>query len=1023
MGVLTVEVAGVDRTDKVFGLDAITFSDPVNGRAQMNIVFRDFVGGFEPVEGQEVIFKEDGAARYAGVLFDPEKELIGKDSPNALARYECVVGDYSLITDKRRVWKEYKDEPLEDIVADINTNFLDGEGVTLGTVEAGPNITKTFNGQTVTEAYNELAALAADGRWWKIRAGKVLDFKLSTSEAAPGTLDNTTVKAKPRPRTWTARAKYRNRQYIRAGSDVLTILAQEEDSAEITARQTAEGGSGIYEDVEDLPDVKSGTEATAAAQAMIEKHGKIVRFVKCTTWEPGYRSGQSVTVNLSNLHSELANATYFIEQVDAKIVTKTTIEYTITAVSGDPTGGWQEHYRKRPKSTLPLRFQPSPGIIRVNPDPGVVVHRPDPEPTEFFQGPASGTLDQTPSAIGILHRTKETQVVTVRRGPVATPRQTILELWDIDENEQVATTPSQTIQWDELIANANFKTTVVVSPDSRYVGLIQYGATPRKLIIVDLWNGQKVGDVDTNISDQGNPGEPVWVGGYIYWPDQTGPGIYTYDATDPTAPTEAAVFTTTLTSVESVIPSSDGAVLYATGTGGIVALDRSNPTSLGPAATAGPVQIDVDAGAGTFTRASGDYVAEGLVAGHSIRPAGFANAGNHSPRVIASVTTSVITVVDATGMVTETGSGDETIDAVEDSKVEPTDDYASIDLDEDDVLLAGAIRADASNVRVVTVDVAGKVIALNTEKLVPLATSAMGGLGAVLSHGRLMVFSHRDPGGSANILKAQVFDVTDPTAATFVETFSYTHSSGGNIGPARTTRARGEAGRVLFTFGFNADATITYGTLQYDRIKPLELELPLLPDFGGLGLSSYQAGNLIVAIAETVLAKLAPPTGDGQVLVSDLGEPALMKWGTAGGGISSGARLTHSVGQGVANTTWTALTFDTEIFDDNTFHDGANPTRLTAPLVGRYLVGGTVEWSASSAGNGRIIGLWKNGATLIAIHKNNPPAGGKMTQTIAAYIDMAAGDYLELQVFQDSGVSLTISAASAFSPIFWMLGP
>lgn len=73
------------------------------------------------------------------------------------------------------------------------------------------------------------------------------------------------------------------------------------------------------------------------------------------------------------------------------------------------------------------------------------------------------------------------------------------------------------------------------------------------------------------------------------------------------------------------------------------------------------VQIDVVATSGTFTRASGDFLADGFEPGARFTGAGFANGGNNSTFTAATVTTTVITVVDNTGMVNETGSGDETL--------------------------------------------------------------------------------------------------------------------------------------------------------------------------------------------------------------------------------------------------------------------------------------------------------------------------------------------------------------------------
>lgn len=69
--------------------------------------------------------------------------------------------------------------------------------------------------------------------------------------------------------------------------------------------------------------------------------------------------------------------------------------------------------------------------------------------------------------------------------------------------------------------------------------------------------------------------------------------------------------------------------------------------------------INVNATAGTFTRLTGSFITDGFIAGNEFTGSGFANAGNNSSFIISTVTALVITVVSSSGMVTETGSGDE----------------------------------------------------------------------------------------------------------------------------------------------------------------------------------------------------------------------------------------------------------------------------------------------------------------------------------------------------------------------------
>ena len=71
------------------------------------------------------------------------------------------------------------------------------------------------------------------------------------------------------------------------------------------------------------------------------------------------------------------------------------------------------------------------------------------------------------------------------------------------------------------------------------------------------------------------------------------------------------------------------------------------------------VQIDVVAAAGTFTRTSGDFLTDGFEKDCTFTGSLFANGGNNAQFTVLTVTATVITVTDNTGMVNETGTGDE----------------------------------------------------------------------------------------------------------------------------------------------------------------------------------------------------------------------------------------------------------------------------------------------------------------------------------------------------------------------------
>jgi hypothetical protein len=142
-----------------------------------------------------------------------------------------------------------------------------------------------------------------------------------------------------------------------------------------------------------------------------------------------------------------------------------------------------------------------------------------------------------------------------------------------------------------------------------------------------------------------------------------------------------------------------------------------------------------------------------------------------------------------------------------------------------------------------------------------------------------------------------------------------------------------------------------------------------------------------------------------------------------GGEMQMGAHVYRTTSQTIPGSTVTVLTFDAERNDASGWHSTVtNTSRLTAPVAGWYLIGGTVEWATGNTVGARYALLILNGATQIAM------AGGpvgtsaeaiQLTPAVAWY--MNAGDYVELNLYQTSGGSLQILATPARSPEFWIL--
>src|SRR5690606_28924757 len=100
-------------------------------------------------------------------------------------------------------------------------------------------------------------------------------------------------------------------------------------------------------------------------------------------------------------------------------------------------------------------------------------------------------------------------------------------------------------------------------------------------------------------------------------------------------------------------------------------------------------------------------------------------------------------------------------------------------------------------------------------------------------------------------------------------------------------------------------------------------------------------------------------------------------------------------------------------------HDtSSNTGRLTAPRTGRYLITATVQWATNAAGQ-RIVSLLANGTTTLARDARLAGSTGVIpVMTVTTIYQLSQGDYVTVNVYQDSGGALNVESAAAYSPEF-----
>src|SRR3990167_8352624 len=79
---------------------------------------------------------------------------------------------------------------------------------------------------------------------------------------------------------------------------------------------------------------------------------------------------------------------------------------------------------------------------------------------------------------------------------------------------------------------------------------------------------------------------------------------------------------------------------------------------------------------------------------------------------------------------------------------------------------------------------------------------------------------------------------------------------------------------------------------------------------------------------------------------------------------ASGASVYRSTAQSITSATQTALSWDAELYDTDSYHEGVTtPSRLTVPAAGKYRITSKIEWAPSTTGL-RNIYVFKNGSNV-----------------------------------------------------------
>ena len=168
----------------------------------------------------------------------------------------------------------------------------------------------------------------------------------------------------------------------------------------------------------------------------------------------------------------------------------------------------------------------------------------------------------------------------------------------------------------------------------------------------------------------------------------------------------------------------------------------------------------------------------------------------------------------------------------------------------------------------------------------------------------------------------------------------------------------------------------------------------------------------------TVDARLGVGT-KGQTLVADSTASTGLKWATPSSPAFVGCRLYKSANQSISNNSLTTVTWSSESIDTNAFHDtSTNTDRITIPTGygGKYLVTWRITWNGATSGY-RYHTLNQNAGATILSRVDAPTsfsASNAASVTMSDIYSFSAGDYINVQCYQNSGGAIDILSDAGF---------
>lgn len=238
---------------------------------------------YKPKVGQYIQLYQDGVLAFGGAIKEIQKTRYTPSGTKML--YYISSEGFGHIPSRRTITTQYTDRKAGDIVTDVIDRYLYMDGITKGTIADGatlaeyPDIIPDMC-VSIKQVLDDVAE-ASGFKWWIDDYGALHFVQDGTITDAPHTIEiGQAFTDFADIEVTESTINYRNKQFLKGGVDNYgnQILLNIDLQSEIDDRQESEGGTGVYGNIIDDPNIalvldKTAESGTTTTNLKITAHG------------------------------------------------------------------------------------------------------------------------------------------------------------------------------------------------------------------------------------------------------------------------------------------------------------------------------------------------------------------------------------------------------------------------------------------------------------------------------------------------------------------------------------------------------------------------------------------------------------------------------------------------------------------------------------------------------------------------------------------------------------------------------